>query len=68
MEKYRYTAKAVHGALIAGLGALGTALADGDGVAAAEWVGIVSVTLVAFGVIFQTTNSPPGPVPEPPGL
>ena len=65
MEKYRYAAKAVHGALVAGLAAVGTALADGEGISDLEWVGVAAAAVLAFGVVFQTTNTPPGPVPEP---
>jgi len=50
-------AKAVVGAAVAGLGVLGTALADGK-VTAAEWVGAVVAALVALGVIWRVPNKP----------
>lgn len=51
-------AKALVGAATAGLGALGTALTDGD-VTAQEWVAVASATLVALGVVFGTPNKDP---------
>lgn len=48
-------AKSVTGALVAGLGALGTALTDGV-VSPAEWVAVVSATLVASYAIWQIPN------------
>lgn len=51
-------AKAIVGALVAGLGAAGTALTDG-GVSAQEWVAVASATLVALGVVFGVPNQDP---------
>lgn len=51
-------AKAIVGALVAGLGALGTALTDGA-VSAQEWVAVASATLVALGVVFGVPNRDP---------
>ncbi len=65
MEKYSYAAKSVHGALVAGLAAVGTALADGGGINDLEWVGIATAVIVSFGAIFATTNTPPGPIDTP---
>lgn len=48
-------AKALYGALVAGLGALGTALAD-EQITTGEWVGIASVAVAAFGVVFGVRN------------
>jgi hypothetical protein len=53
--------KAVVGALIAGLGALATALAD-DGVEKLEWVFIATATLTALYGVWQVPNKPPDPV------
>ena len=52
MSKY---AKAVVGALVAGLGTLGTALAD-DHITGQEWVGVVAATVVALGVVWSVPN------------
>lgn len=52
----RYT-KAVVGALVAGLGALQTALVD-DRVTGNEWVMIASTTLAALGLVWGVPNSP----------
>lgn len=51
-------AKAVVGALVAGLTALATALADGN-VTAAEAVTCVVAALVALGAVWATPNQPP---------
>lgn len=50
-------AKAVVGAAIAGLGALGTALTDGH-VSGSEWLVVASTTLVALGGVFGVPNAP----------
>ena len=49
-------AKAVVGALIAGLGALASALTDG-GVTMAEWVTVASATLIAFAGVWSIPNA-----------
>lgn len=51
-------AKAVIAALVAGLGALGTALLD-NAVAPVEWVGIASTTLIALYGVWQVPNAKP---------
>jgi len=51
-------AKALVGALIAGLGALAVALADND-VTSAEWVMVASATLVALGAVWAVPNATP---------
>ncbi|MEU4675733.1 hypothetical protein [Micromonospora sp. NPDC023737] len=50
-------AKAVVGAAVAGLTALGTALADNT-VTASEWVGVAVATLAALGVVYAVPNRP----------
>lgn len=52
MGKY---AKAIVGAGVAGLTALGTALADGT-VTGPEWVGVAIATLGALGLIWAVPN------------
>lgn len=47
--------KATTGGLIAGLGAIGTGLADGQ-LTAAEVVGAIVVGLTAFAAVFGVTN------------
>ena len=49
--------KAIVAALIAGLGALGTALLD-DSIVPLEWVGIASTTLIALYGVWQVPNAP----------
>jgi hypothetical protein len=49
-------AKALVGALIAGLTALGTALADGE-VTQGEWVGVAVAALGVLGAVFATPNA-----------
>jgi hypothetical protein len=49
-------AKALVGALIAGLTALGTALADGE-VTQGEWVGVAVAALGVLGGVFYTENA-----------
>ena len=53
-------AKAIVGALVAGLTALGTALAD-DTVTGAEWVGVAVATLGALGIVYAVPNRPAEP-------
>lgn len=50
-------AKAIVGAAVAGLTALGTALADNQ-VTTAEWVGVAVATLTALGVVYAVPNRP----------
>jgi hypothetical protein len=50
-------AKAITAALVAGLGALGTALID-NAVAPVEWVGIVLAALVALAGVWAVPNRP----------
>lgn len=54
MDKY---AKAVMGAAAAGLGALGTALADGA-VTATEWVVVASAALAGLALVWGVPNRP----------
>lgn len=53
-------AKALAAALAGGLGALGTALADGA-VTPAEWVAVALATLVASGLVARVPNKPSDP-------
>ncbi|WP_422733989.1 hypothetical protein ACN26Y_29820 [Micromonospora sp. WMMD558] len=50
-------AKAVVAALLAGLGALGTALVDNT-VTPAEWVTVAGATLAGLGVVYAVPNKP----------
>lgn len=52
-------AKAIVGALLAGLTALATALADDEGVADVEWVGIAVAVVATFGGVYRVRNRPP---------
>lgn len=54
MGKY---AKAIVGSLVAGLTALGTALAD-DVVTRLEWVGVAVALLSAAGLVYAVPNKP----------
>lgn len=60
MDPTRY-AKALIGALVAGLGTLATALAD-DGIEAAEWVWVAIAFLTALGAVASVPNRQPDPV------
>ena len=51
----RHAAKAIVGALIAGLGVLGSALVTGD-LEAAHWVAAATATLVAFSGVYFVSN------------
>lgn len=51
-------AKALVAALVAGLTALGTALADGN-VEPVEWTGVIVAFLVALGAVFAVPNKDP---------
>ncbi len=57
-------AKAIVGALVAGLGALQTSLVD-DRVTGNEWVMIASATLAALGLVWGVPNSPDKPPADP---
>jgi hypothetical protein len=50
-------AKAIGGAVLAGLGALYLALSDGS-VSAQEWVGVAQTSLAAFAVVWGVPNAP----------
>lgn len=50
-------AKAFTGALLAGLGALGTALVD-NSVAPVEWVAVATATVAAFAAVWGVPNKP----------
>ena len=49
-------AKAIIGAVTAGIGALGTALADGH-VTATEWVTVAGAALAALALVWGVPNS-----------
>lgn len=49
-------AKAIAGAVLAGLGALYLALSDGS-VSAQEWVGVAQTSLAAFAVVWGVPNA-----------
>ena len=51
-------AKPIYAALVALLGALGTALTDG-GISAEEWVTIASATVLAAGAVYGVTGTEP---------
>ncbi len=52
-------AKAITGAALAGLTALGAALADGEGVTGGEWVAIAVAVVATFGGVFGVPNTRP---------
>ncbi|MFI6329846.1 hypothetical protein ACIBBG_16285 [Micromonospora chersina] len=52
-------AKAIVGGAVAGLTALGTALADNH-VTPSEWVGVAIATLAALGIVYAVPNRPAG--------
>lgn len=52
MDRY---AKAIMGGVVAGLGALGTALADGQ-VTATEWVVVASAVVAGLGLVWGVPN------------
>lgn len=58
MTKIAPYAKAITGAAIAGLGALGTALTD-ERVTSAEWVAVATATLTASLVVWAMPNKDP---------
>lgn len=53
--------KAVTGALLAGLTALGTALADGEGLTAGEWVGVAVALVATYTAVYRVPNTRPDP-------
>ncbi|MGW9196043.1 hypothetical protein [Micromonospora chersina] len=55
--KLKPYAKAIVGAAVAGLTALGAALTD-DQVTTVEWVGVAVATLAALGVVWAVPNKP----------
>jgi len=50
-------AKSIVAALLAGLGALGTALVDNT-VTPAEWVGVATAALAGLGIVYAVPNRP----------
>lgn len=50
-------AKAIIGAAVAGLTALGGALAD-DRVTSGEWVGVAVATIAGLGLVYAVPNRP----------
>lgn len=54
MDRY---AKAIIGAVVAGLGAYGASVADGSGVTGAEWVAIAVAVVGALGLVWATPNA-----------
>lgn len=60
MKEY---AKAIVGALLAGLAALATGLADGS-MTPVEWVLMASATIAAGGIVFGVPNASPEEAPE----
>ncbi|XTZ16423.1 hypothetical protein ACQSSU_03200 [Micromonospora echinospora] len=55
--KWKPYAKALTGAAVAGLTALGTALTD-DRVTNAEWVTVALAAVAAFGAVWAVPNRP----------
>lgn len=55
MRQWKDYSKAIVGSLVAGLGALSTALEDNT-VTSQEWVTVASAFLVAFGAIWKVPN------------
>lgn len=51
-------AKAIVGAILAGLTALGTAVVDGN-LDAVEWIGIAAAVVATFGTVFRVPNAFP---------
>lgn len=58
MNRIAPYAKALIGAVVAGLGALSVALEDGS-ISSQEWISIVAAFLVALGAIFAVPNAQP---------
>lgn len=54
-ETIRRQAKAVVAGLVAGLGALGTALADSS-VTGQEWTVVAAAALTAYGAVYRVPN------------
>ncbi len=57
-------AKAIVGAVLAGLTALATALTQNGDVSAAEWVAIAIAIVATFGGVYAKRNAPPGTPPR----
>jgi hypothetical protein len=57
MDKLKPYAKAIIGAAVAGLTALGTALTD-DTVTTTEWVAVAVATLTALYAVWRVPNKP----------
>jgi len=57
MMKLNSVAKSIVGALVAGLGALQVAAADGV-VTSGEWIQVASVTLAALVLVWGVPNAP----------
>ncbi len=55
--KIKPYAKSIVGGLVAGLTALGTAMADGQ-VTGEEWTRVAVAALVALGVVYAVPNRP----------
>jgi hypothetical protein len=53
-------AKAVAGAVVAGLTALLPAIQDGNGVSAAEWIVVAIAVLGGLGIVYAVPNRPAG--------
>ena len=58
MPKPAEYAKAITGAVVAGLTALGVGLAD-NAMTPAEWVAVALAVAVAFGAVYGTPNATP---------
>ena len=56
-------AKAILGAVLAGLGALYAVSADG--ITAQEWIGVVITTLATLGGVYAVPNKPAPPAVDP---
>ena len=77
MSKLSVYAKAIIAALIAGLGSVQVANADGK-ITMSEWIQVASVTLAALGFVWGVPNASPvvpvtpvpvaGPMPVPTGM
>ena len=59
-------AKAITGAVAAGVSVL--AGACGDGISAQEWLTTLAATLVAFGAVYNLPNRPPAGTPSSPDV
>jgi len=63
--KLNAIAKALIAALVAGLGSLQVASADGK-ITATEWIQVASVTVAALGFVWGVPNADPPPDPTQP--